>query len=84
MDLVKNVLIAKVVISKNYELERGMKMLIEKFREDDLFCPKCHCPQEGTNTITKTEGNYKCEICGEIFQYSYNKLNGEWLSFEEK
>ena len=59
-------------------------MLVEKFREDDLFCPKCHCPQEGTTDITKIEGDYKCEVCGEVFHYSYNKSNVEWSSFEEK
>lgn len=60
----------------------GIKMLVEKFREDDLFCPFCHCPQEGS--ITKAEGDYKCEVCSDTFHYSYNKLNAEYSSFEDK
>ncbi|APQ74928.1 hypothetical protein HYH70_15840 [Clostridium botulinum] len=59
-------------------------MLVEKFREDDLFCPKCHCPQEEINKINKIEGIYRCEFCGTIFHYSYNKSNNEWSSFEKK
>lgn len=59
-------------------------MLVEVFREDDLFCPKCQCPQVGTDSIKKTESEYKCEECGEVFHYKYNRLNNEWSSYEER
>jgi len=55
-------------------------MLIEKFREDDLTCPYCHCPQENVFKITNDEGEYKCEICKKDFNYEYH-VNGEWSSF---
>jgi len=59
-------------------------MLVEVFREDDLFCPKCQCPQVGTFSIDKTEGKYQCEVCGKVFHYKYNGLNNEWSSYEER